>query len=234
MPLLPWRPVVLTFVGAVLATTASAAEPTWRAPSVPQGTPQLSAPVRSVLVPLALGGVLSALAYSSENPDRAAQTLDHLGLASDLDPLGSGWFFAAGVAGSAAYGLATSDAAAVDLAQDLALAGALSTTAVYGLKVTVGRSRPDGGRHSFPSGHTALAFAGAPILTEQFGWRVGLPAYVLASLVAVGRMEDRRHYLSDVLAGAAIGVAAGTLVANRRAGIRLDLERQGVAITASW
>lgn len=231
---IPWRFFLTALVLAATPSDLRAAGPAWHPPSVPPAQSRLSPSARSVLVPLAVGGVLTALAYSSEDPNRAARQLDNLGIGSDLDPAGSGWFYAAGVVSAAGYGLAAGDAAAVDLAQDLTLAAALTTAAVYGLKVGVGRHRPDGGPHSFPSGHTALAFTSAPILTEHFGWKVGVPAYVVASFVGASRMEDRRHYLSDVLAGAAIGLAAGELVAHRRAGMRLGLTAEGVAVSVAW
>ncbi len=80
---------------------------------------------------------------------------------------------------------------------------------VWALKVGVGAERPNGGRYSFPSGHTASAFAVAPILTEYYGWKVGVAAHALAVSTALARMEERRHYLADVLFGAAIGLAGG-------------------------
>jgi membrane-associated phospholipid phosphatase len=57
-----------------------------------------------------------------------------------------------------------------------------------------------------------MAFAVAPVFTERFGWRAGVPAYALALVTAIGRMEDRRHYLSDCVFGAALGLASGTAV----------------------
>ena len=43
-------------------------------------------------------------------------------------------------------------------------------------------------------------------------WGIGIPAYVLASMTAVARMEDHRHFASDVVAGAFLGVIIGKLV----------------------
>lgn len=89
----------------------------------------------------------------------------------------------------------------------------LDAVVVASLKSAVGRSRPDGtDSRSFPSGHTSGAFAISTILARRHGLRVAIPAYGLAALTAVARMEDKRHYLSDVVAGAAIGVAIGQLV----------------------
>jgi len=57
-----------------------------------------------------------------------------------------------------------------------------------------------------------VAFTAAPILTAHFGRGVGTLAYVAAVTTAMGRVEEHRHYLSDVLFGAAIGLSVGTAV----------------------
>ena len=82
----------------------------------------------------------------------------------------------------------------------------------YGIKFSVGRSRPDGGGFSFPSGHTTAAFASATVLHRHFGWKVGIPAYGAATYVAASRVQGKRHYLSDVAFGAALGIVAGRTV----------------------
>jgi membrane-associated phospholipid phosphatase len=78
-----------------------------------------------------------------------------------------------------------------------------------GLKYAVGRPRPyqePGVRgRSLPSGHTAAAFAGAAYWQRRYGWEAGAPAYILAAAVGYSRVWSRNHYLSDVIAGAAIG-----------------------------
>jgi membrane-associated phospholipid phosphatase len=78
-----------------------------------------------------------------------------------------------------------------------------------GLKYAVGRPRPyqepsERGL-SFPSGHTAMAFAGAAYWQRRYGWKTGAPAYALAAAVGYSRVWSGNHYRSDVLAGAAIG-----------------------------
>ena len=95
------------------------------------------------------------------------------------------------------------------LARSLLYTGAIVTT----LKLGFDRTRPNGGAYSFPSGHSAAAFAMAPILASELGPGGAVPAYLLASAAALGRMEDRKHYLSDVVFGAAIGLAVGMAVA---------------------
>jgi membrane-associated phospholipid phosphatase len=64
------------------------------------------------------------------------------------------------------------------------------------------------GANSFPSGHAADTMAFATALERHFGWRYAVPAYVFASYVAMSRLHDNVHDLSDVTAGAAVGIIA--------------------------
>src|SRR4029079_2807721 len=57
-----------------------------------------------------------------------------------------------------------------------------------------------------------MSFASATVLQQEFGWKVGIPAYAVASYVAASRVQMKRHYLSDVTFGAALGVIAGRSV----------------------
>ena len=86
---------------------------------------------------------------------------------------------------------------------------------------------------SFPSGHTSSSFATATVIHRRWGWRAGLPAYVLASYVGVTRLHNS-HYLSDVTFGAALGIATGLAInqPNRRAAISPIVApgRAGVAV----
>jgi len=107
-------------------------------------------------------------------------------------------------------------AATYDFAQAMIVNGAYSGI----LKHSVNRVRPDGRDSlSFPSGHTSTAFSLAAVADHHYGWKVGLPAYVLASGVGLSRIESNRHHLSDVLAGATLGFIVGRTVA------RVDAER---------
>ena len=60
--------------------------------------------------------------------------------------------------------------------------------------------------HSFPSGHTATAFAGAELVRMEYGPYWGAAAYTLATGVAFLRIYNRWHYFSDVVAGAGVGI----------------------------
>ena len=85
-----------------------------------------------------------------------------------------------------------------------------------GLKEAFPSQRPDGSDDkSFPSGHTSTSFAAAATLHNRYGWKAGLPAYVVASFVGLSRVEAKRHRVGDVLVGAAIGTATGHLITTR-------------------
>jgi membrane-associated phospholipid phosphatase len=91
---------------------------------------------------------------------------------------------------------------------DIMRAQLLSQAYVQAIKYTVQRERPDRSNSvSFPSGHSASAFATAGVLQRHYGWKVGVPAAVVAAYVATSRVHDNKHYLSDVIFGSAMGIA---------------------------
>ena len=93
--------------------------------------------------------------------------------------------------------------------KQLAFSTATCLALNYGLELCIRKDRPDGtGHHAFPSTHTAVAFNGSTFLMKRYGWKWGVPAYLVSSFVAWGRVKTDRHDWWDVLGGAAIG--AGT------------------------
>ena len=78
------------------------------------------------------------------------------------------------------------------------------------LKQTTNVERPDGSnKHSFPSGHTATAFMTATMFTKEYGHKspwVGVGAYSVATATGLMQMANNKHWLSDVLTGAGIGI----------------------------
>ena len=77
-------------------------------------------------------------------------------------------------------------------------------------KSVIHAKRPDlSDNNSFPSGHTASAFASATTLYRRYGWEIGFPAYALATLTGSARVIGRKHYWYDALVGAAVGSASG-------------------------
>lgn len=78
------------------------------------------------------------------------------------------------------------------------------------IKYTARVKRPDGSsRNSFPSGHTAMAFTSAALLSLEYGerypWMTPV-SYGLASLTGLGRILNNRHWIGDVITGAGLGI----------------------------
>jgi membrane-associated phospholipid phosphatase len=106
------------------------------------------------------------------------------------------------------------------------------------VKLSVRRGRPDGTEFSFPSGHSSVSFASATVLHRHFGWKVGAPAYAVATYVAASRIQEKRHFLSDVVFGAAVGIAAGRTVTIGRGDTRFALAPMasagGAGVSFTW
>ena len=87
---------------------------------------------------------------------------------------------------------------------------------VNGIKYTAKEMRPDGSTaNSWPSGHTATAFVGATLLHKEYGltrspwWSVA--GYGVATATGVMRVLNNRHWISDVMSGAGLGILSGEL-----------------------
>jgi hypothetical protein len=91
-----------------------------------------------------------------------------------------------------------------------AFAAMLMSGVVNTLKTTTHVMRPDGSNnHSFPSGHTATAFMTATMLSKEYGHKspwISIGAYTTATATGLMRMANNKHWLSDVLTGAGIGI----------------------------
>lgn len=121
----------------------------------------------------------------------------------------------------------------------LAESAALDLAVVVGLKYSVSERRPNGvDNHSFPSAHSSVAFTSAEYLRKRYGWEYGLPAYGLAAFVAYSRVAADKHYLHDVLAGAAIGIAGSYIFTTSNPNFNVSAEAApgyyGVRLTKAW
>lgn len=114
----------------------------------------------------------------------------------------------------------------------------LSTVTTYALKLAAGRERPDqtsdpnawgkGGAGGFPSWHATAAFAVGTVLAESgnddYRWVRRVLGYGLGTFTAYERLKHNAHWLSDVVAGAALGAASAHFAMGRR-----DAEREAVS-----
>lgn len=103
-------------------------------------------------------------------------------------------------------------------AEEMFMATAYSGIATSILKVTFREGRPNNpvDKKSMPSGHTTTAFTFAGIIGAEHEWYFAVPAYALATLVGYSRINDNKHYLHDVTAGATIGLSYALGVYYRR------------------
>ncbi len=127
----------------------------------------------------------------------------------------------------------------------------LAGTLVVIAKEVVGRRRPDltggayrfkpfSGRDSWPSGHTEMAFALATAIGDEVhSTPVSIGLYGAAALTGWSRLNDNKHWLSDVLAGAAVGITSAKLMGGhwRVFGVgapKFLLEPQGVGLSIQF
>ena len=122
------------------------------------------------------------------------------------------------------------------------VAATVAGVAVTALKWTVGRQRPNSGfdsdhfdhfnfkDSSFPSGHTSIAFSLASSLSRDIKGRWDdIALYGAASLTGLARMNDNKHWLSDVVGGAAVGIFAGKWAT--RGNRKLTASHSGVSMS---
>lgn len=131
------------------------------------------------------------------------------------------WVGAALPAGTLIYGLISGDEKAKHTSYDLFISLGANILITDVFKKTFNRTRPaeeypgiifssPSNGMSFPSGHTSLAFATATTLSLQFKkWYIVVPAYAWAGSVAYSRMYLGKHYPSDIVGGALVGVGSG-------------------------
>lgn len=97
----------------------------------------------------------------------------------------------------------------------LALTFGIATGVTGAIKRLADVERPNGGRHSFPSGHMTNAMSGASYLHYRYGWKYGLPAYLAAGVVGLSRVKAQAHRWEDVLAGAVVANLTAYLMVDK-------------------
>ena len=116
----------------------------------------------------------------------------------------------------------------------------LAAVSTLALNSIIDKDSPNGeSSDAFPSGHSAIAFGSAAFIQKRYGWRPGIPAYVVASYVGWLRVETDDHDLADVVGGAAVGIASSYLLTkafddNVRASAWVDGKSAGLQVQVRW
>ena len=230
-----FRTALATLIATVLMIATPARAQT-REPATPANTPipsfqrlftDLPADVRRLpttgnAVWLGATGIL-ALSVHPKDSTITQHAFGSLGLETALDggaSIGGGLVQGSAALGTYIVGRLTHRPAVAILGADLVRAQIINTGLTQGVKLSVNRTRPDGAPFSFPSGHSSSAFATATVLQRHFGWKAGIPAYAMATYVASSRLTENKHFLSDVIFGAGIGIVSGRAVTVGRASER--------------
>jgi len=193
------------------------------------------------LLILGTAGVAAAITWSEvdENHSALRKTLDNSNMDWLMDAgnvYGNGWFVGGVSVGSVAAGSLTGSEGLVHFGGDRGRSFVSSGLICLGVKVLVNRPRPSGGPYSFPSGHTTTAFSTVPIAWHHAGWLAGVGAGAIATLTGLGRLEESKHYTSDIIVGAALGLVVGrAVIAQRRKAEWLDhLAVTGDSVGLVW
>jgi membrane-associated phospholipid phosphatase len=182
----------------------------------------------------------------TEHPTRAAANV-----ASVFRRVGQPEVYAALPAAIITTGLLAGDGRITRAGGRLAASVVLSTVAFETLKLVSGRARPDAGQGawefspfsgngSLPSGHSTVAFAMATSLSHELHDPVAtVVLYTAAAATAWSRIYEQRHWGSDVVFGAALGIASAQVVYGRwrifgirPPGFLLDTGGAGIQVTA--
>jgi membrane-associated phospholipid phosphatase len=156
------------------------------------------------------GGGAFALAVHPTDEDVNRRLIPHDTFFNPGQTLGSVYVQGGSALVTYIVGRATANEKVKHLGTDMLSAQIVAQALTQALKVSTRRERPDGSNnHSFPSGHSSATFATATVLQRHLGWRAAVPTYTLATYVAMSRLQENRHFLSDVVFGAALGVVAG-------------------------
>ena len=160
-------------------------------------------------------GSAGALAAHSVDDRVTTMTWGNARVAAALEPgriAGNFLVQTTGALATYAAGRITNAPRVAAVGASLVRAQVVAQTTSQAIKLASSRTRPDGTSLSFPSGHTSSAFATASVIQSEFGWKAGVPAFAVAGWIATSRVHAKRHYFSDVIAGATVGVIAGRTV----------------------
>ncbi len=102
-----------------------------------------------------------------------------------------------------------------DQTKYLLISNLITTGIAKVLKFSINKTRPNGLQYSFPSGHTTVAFTNATVLYNEFYQTSSLLAYsgyLFSTTTGIFRLINNKHWLSDVLFGAGLGMVVTNLV----------------------
>jgi len=223
----------LAIPGQTWAQVASDSTPVRALPdSLPPYVPHRAPPEHAIrwYEPLAVAGglgLISALDQPVADRIRVHQSSGGQSAADTWSKFGTPVVYGPVTVGVIAGGLIAHDREVTQAGMRLAFSLLLAGVSNQALKAVVGRERPSGNDHAFdfdpvhidaafPSDHTTMAFAMATSLADDIRptWaKVGL--YGLATGVGVSRMYQQAHWLSDVVGGAALGIASAKFASGR-------------------
>ncbi len=161
-------------------------------------------------------GAGTAITLSQTDADNEIQggADDSIGDFAKIGDIGGNVFTLAGVAVSTyIIGRVSKNKKVIETGKALIEAQVITVVMTSMIKVSTGRERPDGSgtrfTSSFPSGHASGSFALASTVDAMYGYKTGIPLYMFAGFVGFSRLSDSKHFLSDVLFGAALGTVVG-------------------------
>ncbi len=167
---------------------------------------------RDNLMPFVVGGAAASVSSLFDDDVRESVT-EQFGWGQAFETGGGPVYSSIFVVGMFAGGRLAHGARFRAMTYDMLDASVINVAYTELLKVTVQRERPNGqDNKSFPSGHTSNAFALAAVAQRHYGWKLGVPAYAVAAVVGASRLEQDKHWLSDVVAGATLGYIVGRTV----------------------
>lgn len=169
---------------------------------------------RQNLKPFVIGSIVTVGGFVFDDTFRSALENEGSNTADFADDYGGPIVLGALTTGLFVAGRYSEDHKFRAATYDMAIAAIVNLTYTGALKALVDRDRPnDSGSDSFPSGHASNAFALAAAATQHYKGKLRLVAYGGATVIAASRLRSDAHWLSDILAGATLGILVGRGVA---------------------
>lgn len=174
---------------------------------------------------LGAGGLLSLVALNNDEyftEQASAGGTDQIFAVGGR--LGDGFMQAGLAVGTYVVGRMSAKPAVAHIGADLIRAQLVTGVLTHGIKLAVQRQRPDADHESrtktyaFPSGHASATWTAATVVWRHAGWKAGVPASLLAAYASASRLQQNQHFMTDVLFGAAIGIASGRTITRGHGG----------------